>query len=275
MRGLFADISEERLCTEQFLPRIVAKIYHSCGLNTYFSCHRLLYTFCELCTATLRYAVPACAVCGKFSLRAETHADCKPKYPYYTAAVSVFDYTKVIKSLFAVYKYDCAFQYQRDIEQLIAKYVCEDPFLLLKHLFGGESTTHVVLFPVPMSSKKQENRGFSPAFEFAVIVGRALRSRFALQVTVCTGLVKKVGDVTSQARKDRRQRLLSLQKEYQIIDSSVAEFVQQQVDFFVVVDDVVTTGATTTAVLETIMKNQNLREKLRNTPIIRFSFARA
>jgi len=126
-----------------------------------------------------------------------------------------------------------------------------------------------------MTTKKQEDRGFSPAYELSVIVGRALQAKYGCCVKICAGVVKKVGDVTSQARKDRRQRLLSLQKEYQVIESAVDEFTRQPIDLFVVVDDVVTTGATTTAVIEAIAKHNMLAEKLQKIPIVRFSFARA
>jgi len=275
MRGLFADIAETKECTESVVARVVYEIWRTCGLFTCFCCERPVCTLCDTCAALPMYSAPHCALCEKFSIKGTTHAECTPKVPYFTHSIAFFEYTKVIKKLFAVYKYKQAFQYQQVIEDFAGDYIKIDPFLLVKTVFSSIDALNVVLFPIPMTTKKQEDRGFSPAYELSVIVGRALQAKYGCCVKICAGVVKKVGDVTSQARKDRRQRLLSLQKEYQVIESAVDEFTRQPIDLFVVVDDVVTTGATTTAVIEAIAKHNMLAEKLQKIPIVRFSFARA
>jgi len=222
----------------------------------------------------LRYSLPVCSVCNKFEPTGAVHVTCSGFSPTYTKTLAFFDYTKVIKRLLGVYKYKQAFQYQREIERLTLDAMNMDQFLVFRRL-NFTPSTRVILVPVPMSARKLEERGFSPARELAVIIGRQLRILFGCKVSLCTSLLKKSEAKTSQARKNRIQRLLSLSKEFSVREEQVAEFCATPIDAVILVDDVLTTGATTTAVYEAIMSNNVVAEKLQSIQFIRIVFARA
>jgi predicted amidophosphoribosyltransferase len=92
---------------------------------------------------------------------------------------------------------------------------------------------------------------------------------------VFPSLLRKNDDNEVQAHKNRRQRLLSLQRTYSVNEVSVSEFCNYKPQVLIVIDDILTKGATTTAVIEQVAKNNSMREILKKKPIIRFAFASA
>ena len=174
-----------------------------------------------------------------------------------------------------MYKYAFAFQYQRVIEELITQYFRLDPFLLSVPWNQLLQNRRIALVPVPMTKKKESNRGFSPAFELTVVLARILSKRYEVQLQVFPSLLTKNDDTEVQAHKNRRQRLLSLQRTYSVNEVAVSEFCSYEPQALIVVDDILTTGATTTVVIEQVAKSKSIRELLKNKPIIRFTFANA
>lgn len=274
MRGLFDDIAEQKLCTDGFAVTKVDDMFRFFGLYQCCGCNRYAYTLCGTCERTLRYALPICSVCEKFSETGAPHHKCSSFRPTFAKTIAFFAYTKVIKNLFRVYKYQYAFQFQREIERLTRRFLHVDPYLAFRKL-GLTATARVVLVPVPMSSRKLAERGFSPARELAAIIGTKLRKTLGCKVALCTTLLRKTSDPISQSRKSRVERLISLSKEFSVNESQVTAFCAMPMDFLILVDDVLTTGATTTAVYEAMHKNEQLVAKLNATPFLRMVFAQA
>lgn len=274
MRRLFDDIAEQKLCTDGFIIAKADHVLRFFGLYRCCGCNRYAYTLCDTCERTLRYALPLCSVCEKFSETGSPHVECGRFRPTFTKTIALFAYTKVIKSLFRVYKYHYAFQFQREIERLATQYLQVDPFLVIYKL-AITRETRVVLIPVPMTARKLEDRGFSPAREIAVIIGKKLHGMFGCEVMLCTTLLRKTGDPVSQSKKNRTQRLVSLSKEFSVDEKQVQEFCATPIDLLILVDDILTTGATTTAVYEAMGARNELAEKLAKVPFVRMVFARA
>lgn len=275
MRANSFDIADLKLCTEDLLVQIVDRVSRICGLYTCCACDRPLSPLCETCEGTILYATPSCVFCEKFSENGKIHHNCAISSLYYTNSLSCFYYTKTIKRLLHLYKYDAAFQYQRVIEQLITKYFEVDPFRIVNYWRKLLFMTRIALIPIPMTRKKESERGFSPAFEITVILARILNQLLFANSTikVFPSILKKQSDTIAQAKKNRRNRLLSLQKAYIVNPAAVDEFCNFSPQAIIVVDDVITTGATTTIAIEQLAKDQRVHKTIQKIPIVRFSFA--
>ena len=140
-------ILDVKLCTERIPASVMHGILSKFGLYRCCSCGTWAYTLCSTCVRDIRYDVPTCSVCEKYSFLGKTHTHCQANGGLFDYSLSLYSYTKVVKRLMSVYKYQKAYQYQRVIEKLTEEYVKVDPFLTLSNLFSI-STTNVVIVPV-------------------------------------------------------------------------------------------------------------------------------
>ncbi len=228
---------------------------------------------CEQCAFLSVFATPECPICRKYSGDGSVHKLCNIPALFYSESLSLYSYTKVVKKLLHVYKYSYAFQYQREIERLVDEYFRCDPFLVLQKWVAHLSNKFIIILPVPMTKRKQEERGFSPAYELAIIIGREIQRKYSATVNICTTLFQKVTDGQAQARKNREKRLITLGKNYRINETYVQFFLQQKFDVLIVIDDVLTTGATMTVLIDLLKIHPQLCEFVKNKRIIRISFA--
>lgn len=158
---------------------------------------------------------------------------------------------------------------------LLKEYFRLDPFLQLKKWRKEFHGKRIAFLPVPMTRKKQDERGFSPAMQLTILLGRLFRQQFNCHIRGCFGLVRKVSDSQAQAKKNRRQRLLSLSKSYELCQDQVDSFIQESPEVLCIVDDVLTTGATTTTMLDQLATNDQLKTYLKTILVVRLAFASA
>ena len=125
-----------------------------------------------------------------------------------------------------------------------------------------------------MTTRKARERGYSPAFELSIILARLLLKRFKCNVSVTPELLIKTLETPPQAKKHRRERLLILQGAYRIgnVESLLC---YKDISVLVLVDDILTTGATTTQIAEKMRSNTVLKQVLGTVPLLRLTFARA
>ena len=101
-----------------------------------------------------------------------------------------------------------------------------------------------VFVPVPLFSVKERERGFNQAERLARRVGQAL------DVPVDARLLKRVIPTPTQTRLSRKQRAENMRKAFAL------RYPEQKLNgkSFVLVDDVFTTGATTSACAKVLLK---------------------
>jgi predicted amidophosphoribosyltransferase len=222
--------------------------------------------FCYTCKQKLQYSPPSISA---YALGINSDIE---QYPH----LSPFTYTKLIKSLFAVYKFHGAFQFQHIIEDALVEYAKLDPFRLFAVINTRlEAVTGpVVLIPVPMTKRKEKQRGFSPAYELAVIFGRILAIKSKKQILLADSLVVKVKETQAQSKKKRRERLLSIHNSFEVSSIVFEELVQLSPAIIFIVDDIYTTGATVTELRESLVR-AGIKVRLPNSALLSFSFARA
>jgi len=218
---------------------------------------------CERCAQQLRLLSPHCVVCQQYSPKGRTCAGCFERVSI-SSAIIPFGYGKAIKSLFSVYKYNRAFSYIKVIDELLQTYSSIDPFLLFSQF---ERDKEVVLLPVPMHKKKLHERGFSPAYQIAEILRDILHKR-GLKAEIHPRLVTKEKLTEKQAGKTKDQRLLNQQNVFSVNQAALRTEIAAERKL-VIVDDVISTGATVFSLAEELQKHTTNKLELKL-----FAFAR-
>lgn len=263
-----------KLYTENWFSKIMYFVSRECGLFKCAACSAGVYPLCYTCFGQFIYSTPSCSICNKFSEKGLLHPLCQSKRAAYNQTISCFEYEKTVKYLLSAYKYKGCYHLIREIQLLIQSYFRLDPFRYIVSCFDSFRKYRLLLIPVPMSKNKLAERGFSPAFELAVVLGRYLRDNYECSCFVSTNILTKKTGSLAQAKKTRQQRLLTLAREYSLLSESVPALLSLKPQAIVVVDDVVTTGATSTVMLDVLSTSPALKSLLISVPLIRFSFAK-
>ncbi len=177
---------------------------------------------------------PLCAVCGRLH-EGPLCAECRdhPHVFFRARAFARYDATIVaaIKAL----------KYQGDRRLLP---VLGD-FLLQAYGWHYGTDRHVTLVPVPMHPAKVKRRGFNQAVELALHVGHRLR------VPVMADALMRAEDRESQTTHTRMQRIASMRGVYKLGPKGAEAIAGKYV---VLIDDVLTTGATADACAALLFK---------------------
>lgn len=185
--------------------------------------------FCADCRKTIIFNDGVtCPVCGRMTDVPALCLDCKALAPIYDRAVSAFEYSDGVKKLVLAFKNDRPY---------------------LKNYFAGllyekcaQFTDAQAICFVPMTSKAQARRGFNQAYLLAKELSKKMK------LPLLKGAIQKVKDSAPQkslSRTDREQNLKACFK----ADRAVVKD-----KTLIVVDDVMTTGATADAVCGELKK---------------------
>ena len=150
------------------------------------------------------------------------------------------------------------FEYRFPVGQLILSMKQREPELLAslthwlsRHLQGLDHPTPDLLVPVPMHSDRQRERGFNQAGVLAQSLGRKLG------IPVAQELVLKPRATASQKHLNREERQLNLASAFRLDRAKLIKM-RPRPRHIAIVDDVITTGATT-AHLATLFKQCGIR----------------
>lgn len=144
--------------------------------------------------------------------------------------------------------------YKRGITQRILHHIKyergEDIAFMLGTYFGRRHLPHLIaqidlLVPIPLHPKKREQRGFNQSEVFANGIAQATG------IGVHPTAVKRVQYTDTQTRKSKYERWENIEGVFSLHDSTVLRGMN-----VLVVDDVITTGATLEACLQAVLKAQ-------------------
>ncbi len=108
-----------------------------------------------------------------------------------------------------------------------------------------------LIIPIPLHKKKQIQRGYNQSHEF----GKGISS--VLNIPIYENIIKKVSDNKSQTKMNRISRLENVMNSYQIKDDTKIKG-----KHVLLVDDILTTGATIEAAAQKLLKSQDLKLSL-------------
>jgi len=176
---------------------------------------------CEECRSALPpLGVHLCVVCGKPVLGGFTHPRCRTRLAP-ERALAGFAYRGPVRKLVKSLKYRGI----RGTAGVMADLMAED--LEEREISFG---TKAVIVPVPLSFWRKGSRGFNQA----ALLGEALAER--LDIEFRDGVLKRVKDTPSQVSLGRRERSRNVRGAFSSSPLNGEDIV--------LVDDVLTTGAT-------------------------------
>ncbi len=177
---------------------------------------------CDDCTRELPRFAHACPRCARAMPRDEICGRCLRKPAAFDAAIAALAYTFPTDVLITRSKYNGDLATARTLGALLAD-------ALLSKQMG-----HVdVILPIPLSPKRQAERGYNQAAEIARVVAKALQRPLAADL-MRTRETQKQADLSLKARlKNVRDAFSALSLERPLESKCV-----------LLIDDVMTTGAT-------------------------------
>lgn len=188
---------------------------------------------CEGCKQDLPwlYRVPTCKYCneylsGNYQKQGLVCCRCIEEKPLYHKVYALFAYAYPIMQQLAYFKY----HKQREVGRWMAK-------LLYQKMIKVNPLPQALL-PVPLHNKKLHSRGFNQADDLCYF--------FKLEIPVETEWVVKTQFTQSQTQKNKEERRKQLIDSFKILNIRHYQHVA-------IVDDVMTTGATVSALTQLLI----------------------
>jgi ComF family protein len=185
-----------------------------------------------------------CARCGDALDGGEEAALCRAcrlAPPPFVRAVAHGVYRGRLKDAIHALKYDRLHAAARGLGEMLARAMAQ---------LAGDAPETMLVVPVPLHRKKYAQRGFNQA---RVLAGEALRSlgrsHPEWRLTPAPALLVRVRATESQAGLTPRQRRLNVRAAFAVTDPAAVK--DQHV---LVIDDIMTTGATARAAAQALVK---------------------
>ena len=192
--------------------------------------------FCPVCASSVIWVTsPFCPRCGvPFEGVGEDHLclDCLVDPPLFRKVGTVFEYGGAVAEALTKLKYASASELARPFANLLAK------------LSLGLSSPDAVI-PVPLHTKRLVKRGFNQSALLGRPVARIQGARFS------PGLVRRILDTAPQASCTRKARFENIKGAFAVTNPEKVRGKR-----ILIVDDVITTGATIREVSKVLMRSK-------------------
>ncbi|MDE7084416.1 MAG: double zinc ribbon domain-containing protein [Clostridia bacterium] len=178
---------------------------------------------CEKCRGTVTVNNKfTCPVCGRKTLSLQLCLECKAQPPLYDKAVSPLVYSGGAQKLIGKFKHD---------QPYLKKYLARLIYAKCGSLKDAEAVCYV-----PMTRAAERNRGYNQSY----LLARELSKK--LKLPLLKNAVKKIKKSASQKSLTKKERAENLKSCFKADKSAV------EGKTLILVDDVLTTGATADAV---------------------------
>ncbi|MBE5756639.1 MAG: ComF family protein [Clostridiales bacterium] len=218
-----------------FLKRVTRKVFDENFTHLYWTCEvcgKELFKkehFCKECFENLPFLEDKiCNHCGrKVNVSTNYCLSCKNKQTDIDLARSVFDYSDAVRLLIHKLKYSG----KRYLARIFAPYLAN---VYWKNYFNVDAIVYV-----PMFRKDQRKRGFNQSKLLAEELSKLINVPVLEEVIVKTKRTSKQVGLKRKERKVNLKGSFKLTSKKEIIDKSI-----------LIVDDVMTTGATVERIAE-------------------------
>jgi len=193
------------------------------GLEVCPDCYRALphnETCCARCALPLAEDINGAVLCGR----------CIKKTPAFDYAYSPFRYEDEIITLVHQLKFSEKISFSRSIGEMLLK------------IFSGTGETPDCLLPVPLHPSRMRQRGFNQSIE----ISRALARKLAIPIE--HGAIVRRRSTVAQTGLSAKQRLKNIRGAFSVVGSLNYRHV-------LIIDDVMTTGATVNELAKLLKKN--------------------
>jgi len=206
-----------------------------------------------------------CAACSRILLKKELLicVNCRHELPVITNQKNIqltnnhfFKHKKHISSINVLFRYEK----NSNVQQLIHNFKYKNPKKLgqtlaywqidsiKKELFMDEID---LVVPVPMHSKKLKSRGYNQINYYAKIIAHELNAKFLPKVLV------KTKETKTQSKQSREERFLNIHESIKLNPKINIENLH-----ILLIDDVITTGATIQACAESLNESSGIKISL-------------
>lgn len=200
---------------------------------------------CLDCEERLPWMAPGCACCAlprpEIGPGQPLCSECLREPPAFDRCLTLFDYQPPVDRLISRFKYQADFSAGRCLQELLTGQ-------LQRHYEAAGERLPQRVIPVPLHRSRLRHRGFNQSMELARPLARRLGVK--LDHRSC----KRSAATAAQQRLDRAQRQKNMNRAFCISRPALLE----SIEHVALIDDVVTTGATTGA-LSRLLREHGLR----------------
>ncbi len=214
-------------------------------------CSKVGDWLCPRCKKKLVQTLPQCYICKTISNQYNTHNSCL-KDSSFKKITTLWKYNECSKKLIHNYKYKHRFK--------IGDYI----FSLFEDKLKDIDFKDSVLIPLPSHKMKEWERGFNPIENISNLISEKLN------IPINTELVKKIQSNESQARLSYEQREENVKNIFFVNKKEVKNISKYKQ--LVVVDDIITTGATLNEVIFVLRKHISSNVDIHGLCIFQGSF---
>lgn len=199
-------------------------------------CSKTGLWLCKTCQKNLFDTLPSCIVCKKLSNGFQTHSVCS-KNSCLDSVVTFWRYNEYSKKLVHSFKYKDRYR------------VGEFLFSLFENKLEKIDFESSVLIPLPSHRSKVLERGFNPTQNLCEMISEKKR------VCVNTNFVTKNKAISAQASLEYSERFDNVKDIFSVNEDESKKI--KKFKKILIVDDIVTTGATINELAFEIKKNLN------------------
>ncbi len=193
-------------------------------------CKKVGKYLCDKDKAKIKPAKSFCPVCTKAAITGATHAQCKTRLSL-DGLVCLFDYSSPIKEIIQSLKY----RFVQDLKKVLVSEVGR------LNILDRIDFDAFILLPIPLSSLRQNWRGFNQTEVLGEIIAKKLKIPFEKSILL------KSRETKPQATLTKKERSRQIAGVFQIKNPELVSGKN-----FIVFDDVWTTGATMKAAVKTL-----------------------
>ncbi|MDQ7983375.1 ComF family protein [Pseudomonas sp. G34] len=226
-------------------PPAILKVYNWLKIKqTCLLCDERVDTplpLCAGCEAELPWLGAHCQVCAlPLAVEGLTCGSCLKRPPPFGRVEAPWSYAFPVDALINRFKHQARWPIGRLLGDLLAGH--------LAHAFNDGLPRPDLLLPVPLSPKRQRQRGFNQAQMLAEVLSRAL------QITQRSDWLLRIGDPPAQQKLDAAARRRNLRGAF-----TLSPIARPSGLHLALIDDVLTTGATARQLARLLMRAGALR----------------
>ncbi|MCW8876181.1 MAG: ComF family protein [Kangiellaceae bacterium] len=220
----FLPSSECTLCKQLVIPRKEPDPQKTAGKSS--DSHLL----CVECHDRLPRLSSSCQVCCMpLTVTQSVCGGCLRQAPFFQRTIAAFHYEPPVDSFITALKFNHQFQFIPLLIRCLIEKIGEN------HDFSSIPT----LVPVPLHTRKLRQRGFNQAYEISKYLAKSLNLK------INTKLVRRIKQTSAQSDLDATARRKNMRGAFQIEAKAPK--------FCIIVDDVMTTGATTNELAKSLL----------------------
>ena len=205
-----------------------------------------------------------CALCNEGLSRREKHLclRCLHRLPRY---VQELEQEEIFLHFIQSYRYEAFYAYlkyyKKGITQQLLHQIKYNRMPVLAEMMGfmlgselkkdSKDRQFDLILPVPLHPKKKKKRGYNQSDYFARGLARALKTNWS------DGEIKRIKDTETQTHKSRMERIENVSGIFKITDP-----LKLQGQHILLVDDVITTGATLESCSDAILQEVDCKLSL-------------